>query len=399
MKIAMIGQKGMPAVFGGVERHVEALSRELANLGHEVTVYARSHYTNTSHYESGVYVRVLPSVPTRSLDTITHTFFSTLHALYDGADVIHYHGVGPSLLSFIPRILNPRCTVITTFHCIDRLHQKWGIVARFFLRVGEWTACAFPHATIVVSKELQSYCKAQYARRTICIPHGVAQATPVRNEARALRALGIRKGYILTVARLIPHKGIHYVVSAYNEMSGVRARLPQLVIVGDGVGTDAYVHALRELAGDNKNIVFTGFVTGDPLKALYSGARLIVQPSESEGMSMVTLEAMSWGKPLLVSDIKANMQVIKGYGLSFKNKSVRDLAHKLNMMLTHPSEYASLGAQAQSFARATYSWPAVCKATVRAYSQARSLPLRAQRYATAKKRQKWFLGSLGTSRI
>ena len=125
MKIAMIGQKGIPVRYGGIERHVQELSLKLNKLGHSVFVYTRPYYTNKNLKEfKGVNLISLPSIHTKHLDAISHTFLATLDALRKDYDIIHYHGVGPSLLSWIPRIFKPRVKVVVTFHCIDRRHKK-----------------------------------------------------------------------------------------------------------------------------------------------------------------------------------------------------------------------------------------------------------------------------------
>jgi len=98
MKIAMIGQKGVPAVFGGIEKHVEELGAQLAKK-HEVLVYARNWYTpkNITEYK-GMKIIHRGTLHTKHLDAIVHTFISTMDAIFfKKVDVIHYHGVGPSL--------------------------------------------------------------------------------------------------------------------------------------------------------------------------------------------------------------------------------------------------------------------------------------------------------------
>ena len=172
MRIAYIGQKGIPMTQGGVEAHVENLAVEMAKLGHEVFVYTRDYYTDKNLKEyKGVKLISIPSIRTKNLDTITHVLFSTIHALFQKYDVIHYHSVGASLMSFIPRIFS-RAKVVGTFHCLDRFHQKWGFFARLMLRIGEWTVCYFPHKTIAVSQYIQKYCLDDYGKKVDYIPNG-----------------------------------------------------------------------------------------------------------------------------------------------------------------------------------------------------------------------------------
>ena len=138
MRIAMIGQKGLPAKFGGVERHVHELSVRLVKIGHKVTVYSRKWYTGGKDKKfAGVEIQHLPSIRTKHLDAITHSFLATLNAIKNKSDVIHYHGIGPSLVSWIPRLFAPRIKVITTFNSIDRKHEKWGLGARLILKLSE----------------------------------------------------------------------------------------------------------------------------------------------------------------------------------------------------------------------------------------------------------------------
>ena len=175
MRIAMIGQKGIPAIYGGIERHVEELSVELVKQGHDVVVYARTWFTDKKikNYQ-GIKIKHTPTLRTKHLDAIIHTFTSTIHALlFQKPDIIHYHGVGPALLAWMPRLLSPKTKVVVTMHCLDRYHQKWGIFARFMLRIGEWAGCAFAHQVISVSKTIQSYCLNEYQKSTTYIANGV----------------------------------------------------------------------------------------------------------------------------------------------------------------------------------------------------------------------------------
>jgi len=158
MKIAMIGQKGIPAKYGGIEQHVQELSLRLVQAGQKVTVYSRKWYTEEGNHDfHGINVEITPNIHTNHLDAISHTFASTLDAIIQKYDIIHYHGVGPALLSWIPRVFAPNIKVVTTFHCIDRQHQKWGFFAKLMLRIGERAACKFAHETITVSRSLPNY--------------------------------------------------------------------------------------------------------------------------------------------------------------------------------------------------------------------------------------------------
>jgi len=324
MKIAFIGQKGVPATQGGVEKHVQELALRLYRAGHDVLVYARPAYVAKS---SGSYflvngklqkrgqgpkVIVLPSLVSKYFDTITHTFISILHATWADAEIMHFQGDGPSLLIWLPKLLWPKVKVVATFHSIDRLHQKWGFLARQFLHLGEWLLCLVADEVICVGETLQKYVAKTYHRETFLIPNGVAVIKVSKRECqKILRGFNLTEGkYILMVSRLVRHKGAHYLVEAFKKL-GKRAVGLELVIVGEGAFTDSYVQELQEMARGNSHIHLVGLQTSKKLAALYRGARVTVQPSESEGLSLVVLEAIAQSPRVLVSDISENLELTK----------------------------------------------------------------------------------------
>ncbi|HLD31560.1 MAG TPA: glycosyltransferase family 4 protein [Patescibacteria group bacterium] len=334
MKIAMIGQKGMPATHGGVERHVHELSLRLVKLGQQVTVYSRPWYTQmTDGQIEGVEIKHLPSINTKHLDTITHSFLATLDAITKGFDIIHYQGVGPSLVSFLPRLLAPHIRVITTFHSMDRKHEKWNWFARLILKIAEWTACHFSHETIAVSRTIEQYCRDVYDRQAVYIPNGVPLYEK-KEDTTALAPWGLEKDkYLLTVSRLIPVKGIQYLIKAFRQLPTDLRQKYKLVIVGDGYHTDEYVRKLKQLASGESQIVFTGWQAGETLAALYSQAHLLIHPSDIEGLPITVLEAMSYELPVLLSDIPEHRELENQSQYLFTHGQVDVLTKKLEKIL------------------------------------------------------------------
>ena len=336
MRIIMIGQKGLPAHQGGVERHVDDLAMRLAQNGHDVIAYCRASYaldTNIPASYRGVRCVAIPTLATKHLETVVQTFFASIHALFMGADIIHYHGIGPSLFAWIPRIFGGKVRVIATFHCQDYFHQKWGIVARAAFHIGEVVACTMTHTTIAVSKTLQDYIKKTYGRNAAYIPNAVPPA--VKMPAKQIRAYGLSRGnYLLLVSRLVRHKNIHLVIQAYQQLAARNQALPPLVIVGSSCHTDEYARELKDRADGNPNIVFLGEQSGSILAELYSNARLFIHASASEGLSYALLEAMSYGCPVLVSDIAENKEVLHTLGTTFKNNDLQDCSAKLATLLS-----------------------------------------------------------------
>lgn len=359
MKIAFIGQKGIPVQFGGVERRVEELSTKMVQLGHEVFVYVRNDYTSKNIREyKGVKLIHLPSIATKHLDTIFHTFLATAHAIFQNYDVIHYQAPGPSSLCWLIKIFRPKIALIATFNSRDSQHQKWGKIAKRYLELGEKIIVNVPDKTITVSEILKRYARERYGRETVVINNGSAVIEKPGNYEEIKKWNLENHRYFLVVSRLVKHKGIHYLIQAFDELQK-SGKIPadfKLVIVGDSAFTDDYVEFIKDLAKNNANIVFTGNQKGLTLARLYSCAYTFVQPSEAEGLSNALLEAMGYGLAPIVSNIKENLLPVGDTGIIFESKNVEDLKEKLIFSLEKKKELKILGERAKKRVEFFYNW-------------------------------------------
>lgn len=367
MRIAMIGCKGIPATMahgGGIERHVEILAPRLASMGHDITVYVRP-YTNPRKRKTweGVRIVTTPTVRTKHLEAIVHTFVSTAHALFQKYDIIHYHGVGPSTLAWIPRIFAPRVKVVVTFHSRDQFHEKWNLLARWYLSLGEWTSIRFPHATIAVSHIIQRFCWDMFRVKPYFIPNGVEVP---RGEIGTdeLERLGLQPNrYFLTLGRLVPHKAFDVAIEAF-------APLPtamNLAVVGDAGYDTAYAERLLTLSERDPRVRLLGFQSGEALKQLLAHCYAFIHPSRSEGLSVAVLEAMSHGKVVIMSDIPENLELIDHSGIRFATDDTHDLGRVLRLTLEDPEIVRERGARAREHVREHYAWDAIAQKTLLVY--------------------------------
>jgi glycosyltransferase involved in cell wall biosynthesis len=365
MKIAFIGQKGIPAKNGGVERYVESLATNLADLGQEVLVYNRRDYADKNVYKN-IELVSLPALRSKHLEAISHTFLACLDVIRRPVDIIHFQSIGPASLIWLVKIFKPKTPIIFTFHCQDYYHQKWGFFARLYLRLGEKIGCALADQIITISKELTEYVIREYRRTPIYIPNGADLRDKV--EAQEIKKWGLSDGnYITYIGRLVRHKGVHYLINAYRQITTDK----KLVIVGDGAYTDDYVKELRQAATDNKNIVFTGNQSGRALAELYSNAYLFVQPSESEGLSIALLEAMGYKTACLASDIRANLEALGSAGLTFINTNTDDLRDKIKLTLSDPSLVAAKAAAGYERVKSYFNWSDITRRVLEVYNEAR----------------------------
>jgi len=358
MKIAMIGQKGIPATYGGIERHVEEVGTRLASRGHEVSVYCRFYYTRLKDKYRGVRLLRLPSVKTKHFDTPTHCAISTLDSLFRGYDIVHFHALGPSLFSFIPRI--SRAKTVVTVHGLDWQREKWGPAASWILKRCEYPAIHFPSRTVVVSRTLQEYFRDKYRVETTVIPNGTN--IPAPRMLSKLKKAGLEPGrYVLFVGRLVPEKGCHYLIEAFEKLDTSM----KLVIAGGSSFSSEYVEGLKKHASDR--VIFLDYVYADTLEELWSNALLVVQPSTLEGLSISLLEALSFGRCVLVSDIPENLEVVEDCAPSFKSKDVEDLRSKLEMLMSSPELLAVYEKKAKHHILSKFTWEGVTSSLERLY--------------------------------
>jgi glycosyltransferase involved in cell wall biosynthesis len=366
LRIAMIGQKGLPATFGGIEHHVEELGSRLVKRGHEVTVFCRPNYCDdrrTRH--RGMRLLQLPTVGTKHLDAIVHSALATTVAMRGSFDILHYHAIGPGALAALPRVAS-RARVVLTVHGLDDQRAKWSRSARTLLRTAGWLSARVPDATIVVSRDLERHYRDVRRRHTLYIPNGVA-AQALDPDDRVLERYGLKAGhYLLFVGRFVPEKAPDLLASAFRQVPGDH----RLVMVGGSSFTDAYHGLVRRLAAEDPRVVLTGYLFGAELATLYDNAAAFVLPSSLEGLPLTLLEAASYGTPVVASAIAPHVEVLGGSGPGgrlFAPGDRQHLARVLTQVLANPGAERQGAALLRDRVLRAYSWDEAAAATERAY--------------------------------
>ena len=364
LRVAVVGSRGLPGVHGGIERHAEELYPRLVKRGVRVTVYARRPYVPHDTVYQGVDVVSLEALSGRYSEAITHTARSLWHARRGHYDLVHVHAIGPGLLLPLARLLGFRRSVLT-FHALDYERAKWGHVAKAVLRIAEHVAVRRATEVIAVSHSGAKHLEDHFHRQIHYIPNGPGELRK-RPPGELLQRLGLRGGdYVLFVGRLIPEKCPDDVVTA------IRA-VPQLKVVfaGDSSHTDEYTNRLRSAAGSQA--LFPGYLYGANLEELYSSALAYVLPSEVEGLSISLLEAMSFGLPVVVSDIPGNVEALgtPPAGLVFPLRDHGALAGALERLAGSPDLRRDLGQKAIARVREAYDWEIIADQTAAVYEQA-----------------------------
>ncbi|RHQ81013.1 glycosyltransferase [Blautia sp. AF22-5LB] len=355
---------------GGVEIVVKELCTRMAQKGCEVTCYNRSgHHVSGAEYDSvdeteykGITQKYVPTIEKKGLAAVSSSFFAALCSAFGKYDVVHIHAEGPAFFSCLPKMLGKR--VVVTIHGIDWQREKWqsGFGSKF-IRQGEKNAVKYADEIIVLSKGVQEYFKETYGRETHFIPNGVNRPQ-IRKANLITEKFGLKKdSYILFLGRLVPEKGIRYLVEAFKNVNTDK----KLVIAGGSSDTDSFMAELKELAKEDDRIFFAGFVQGEMLDELYSNAYIYTLPSDLEGMPLSLLEAMSYGNCCLVSDIPECTEVVENKALIFRKADVQDLQSKLQDACVYSENVEMYKKQAADFICEKYNWDEVVEETMKLY--------------------------------
>ncbi len=354
MRIALLGTRGIPASYSGFETCVEQLGQRLVARGHEVTVYCRSHYI---HYPGDEYLGMrlvrLPTIPHKYLDTLVHTFLSSLHALRQRYDVAVYFIAGNSPVTWIPHLVGT--PTILNVDGLDWRREKWPPLAKRYIQWAARMATRLPTVCLADSQEVQAYYRRQWGTEPVYIPYG--SEVPVVPPGETLARFGLEpRRYVLFVGRLVPENSAHHLVHAFRELETDL----KCAIVGDASYADDYIAGLKASAAGDPRIVFTGYVFGAGYHELGSNACLFVETSGVGGTHPALLEAMAFGNCVVVNGTPENLETIGDAGLGYDGQDgPESLRRVLADLLRDPEKVAGYRSRASRRVQEHYSWETV----------------------------------------
>ena len=349
MKLAILGTRGIPANYGGFETFAEELSVRLATRGHDVTVYGRSNNVRHERKEyRGVKLVVLPTIGTKHLDTVFHTFISVFHAVFRRFDAVLICNAANAVFAAVPRLTGT--PVALNVDGIERKRKKWGLAGRTYYRVSEYLATRIPNVIVTDAAVIREYYMERYGAASKMITYGAECSRETTTEVQQRLSVNPRE-YILYVSRLEPENNAHLVIKAFER---VRTPMP-LLIVGDAPYAEHYIAALRATSDDR--VRFPGAIYGKGYRELQSHAYVYVHATEVGGTHPALIEAMGAGNCVLVYDTPENREVVGDCGLFFSDAST--LASVLQTAIDTPQLVQSYRDKAQARAQALYSWDAI----------------------------------------
>jgi glycosyltransferase involved in cell wall biosynthesis len=370
MRIALLGTRGIPASYSGFETCVEQIGQRLVQRGHEVTVYCRTHHI---HYQEKTYKGMdlvkLPTIQNKYLDTIVHSFVSSLHAFPRRFDIALYFIAGNSPITWIPRMVGTK--TILNVDGLDWKRQKWPTLAKKYIQFAEYLATKLPNIFVTDSQVVQKYYESRFGQKPVYIPYGSEVDIVPANETLASYNLEERK-YFLFVGRLVPENCAHHLVEAFRAIDSDF----KCVIVGDAPYAEGYQKSLRSLAEGDPRFVFTGYVFGKGYNELSSNAYAFVETSGVGGTHPALLEAMAFGNCVVVNNTPENLETIGDAGCSYDGKiGAGSLQSVLKRLLNQNELTESFRSRARLRALSVYSWEKVVDDYEKLFHQLMQLPL------------------------
>ena len=360
MRIAIVGTRGVPSRYGGFETFAEQLATRLVRRGEEVVVYCRPQFTSPQdELDPRIRRIILPTIPSKYLDTFVHTFLSILHVTFSKVDVVLVCNVANAPFAWIPRLAG-KPTVLNV-DGLDRKRRKWNAVARAYLFLCEIIALFTPTHLVTDAEVIQRYYLKRYGKRSSMIAYG-AEVLPGAERPQGLE-LPTGK-YFLSVSRLEPENNPELIIRAYGK---IKTDWP-LVVVGGNPYDGNYLNRLKSIAGHG--VIFTGPVYGQGYWWLQRNAGAYIYASEVGGTHPGIVEAMAAGNCVLFLDTPENREAVADAGLAFA-ASADELARQMQFVLSDPEKCRQLGAQAESRVKAFYSWDEVTSEYDKLFRQVR----------------------------
>lgn len=357
-RVALIGSRGIPASYSGFETFYEQFAVRLAERGYRVTCYNRSgHFDKKWREYKGVHIVNLPSIPSKHLETLSHSFLSLLHAIFSGNDYFMMVIVGNSPLVYLAHLFGKK--VILNVDGADFARDKWKGFAKTYLQWAEKIAARSAGVVIADSKVISRRYMELFQRETVYIPYG-ANPWP-REQASSsggvLDRFGLNSGqYILFVSRMTPENCAHVLIDAFLQSDSQF----KLVLVGDAPYVDDYKKQVSDLVDGRENILITGYLFGNDYRQISANCRYFVLPSGIDGTRPVLLDQMAFGNCVVVRDTPANVEVVGDAGITFSNADdVNSLAEVIRRLENDDALVTSCRERALDRVSASYSWETV----------------------------------------
>lgn len=358
MRVALLGTRGVPAAYGGFETLAEELGARLAGRGHDVTVYARRGAVLEERAAwRGMRIVFTPTLRHKYLDTVVHGVTSGLHAAAEGYDAVLVCNGANALACRLPRLLGSGTRILLNVDGLERNRRKWNRLGKLVYALSERLSCVLPDVVVTDAEEIRRYYRTRYGKESAFVPYG--SDLPAPRDLSVLGRLGLEpERYVLYVSRFEPENNPDAVVRAWRSVPGDA----RLVLVGSAPYAEGFIARLREEAAGDPRVILPGAIYGEGYRALLANAAAYVHATEVGGTHPALVEAMGYGRPVLVHDTPENREVAGSAALFWDAREPATLARQLSALLPDSPRREALGAAARRRAAARYRWDDVAAA-------------------------------------
>ncbi len=355
----MIGIRGVPAKYGGLETCGEEVGKRLVQRGHEVIVYCRPGYWDDSATEyEGIRRIVLPSLKMKFTDTYSHSFLSMVHVLRQKPDAILAFNPSIASLCLIPKAFGYR--VALNPDGFDWRREKWGPIARGFIYASAWLCTKVVDQMIIDAVSVCDYFNATFhcAPPAVYIPNGAVpepaseSGVSEKDQAAILEKYGVEKNkYLLFLSRHVPENSCEYLIEAFEGVD------TDMKLLFGGPGDSTYAQSLT--ATKDPRILFPGGIYDpDEVKVLHHACYFVLHGNQPGGTSLGLLKALGYGACAMTLDTPDNAYAIRDAGVKYE-LSVGDIRAKMRELLDDPAKVEACRVRAVGRVREEYLWDVV----------------------------------------
>jgi len=379
LKVCLVAADFPPFVQGGLARYSSKLFKALQEFGLDVSLITSTPLRDFDYKDDKINSFYLPFFYNRVLKYPLFNILSLKKKTWSKFNIIHslstQYELGLSRIitdNLVLTVHNTFAQQLEMFYYNSRLDKILRKSFYYYMYLWEKIACKSAKKIITVSNGTAVSLMNSHGlpSNKIKVIYSGVDLEKFKDKREIPKKHKIDKGYLLFVGRIVPRKGIEYLLHAFKLIRKQKEKVKLLII---GQGEKAYQELLIKLTKQLKienDVYFLKNVTDEDLPAFYHNASLFVFPSLVEGFGLVCLEAMACGKPVVASNIPGVREVVihGKTGILVPPRNPAKLAEAILGLLNDESIKNKLGKNALSRSK-QFSWEKTAKEVYRCYRE------------------------------
>jgi len=374
--------------YGGIPRVAYELSRELARMGHNVTVYTTDVFDQHNRCEESGKETIVDGMRVRYFKNVSNSLAyhyqlylplgmqQAVRETIADFDVIHLHGHRNFLNNIVHHYAKKagKDYILSGHGTILRIERRVFLKLIFDRIFGNRVLRDAKRFVAVSENEIHQYAEMGIDRSKVEVIYNgidIDAFTDLPEIGAFKKKYGLMgKKVVLYLGKITPRKGIDFLVKAFARMNATDA---VLVIAGNDMGFRSQVEKIAREKGVNSRVLFTGLLTGIDKLSAYRDADMLVYPAIHEIFGLVPFEAMLCGTPVIVTDDCGCGEIIGSQGIGYlvKYNAIDDLAARMRFVLENKQDAAKKVAKGCKFIAEMLSWRSIEAQYERVYRQYR----------------------------